>query len=103
MTTESSENVKVAIQTGSIIVGEYSASVFTAAGWRSVTITAHIKLLTPKTGSVVQVLAIDGEEPTGYTSRTGSKRQRYNAAGIAARELGKKKRLASLLDVKAVA
>jgi hypothetical protein len=44
---------------------------------------------------VIKVIAIDGETPDGYTSRTGAKRQTYNAAGVAKREIGAKKRLSA--------
>jgi len=70
----------------------YSASVFTDAGWRGVEITAEAVRTSPKMLEVLLVTEIDGEAPTGYTSRTGAKRQRYNAAGIAKREVGKRKR-----------
>lgn len=75
---------------------EYNASVCTPAGWRSVTITAEAELnKTGKMATVTRVVMIDGEEPTGYASRTGAKRQRYNAAGIAKREIGVRKRVSS--------
>ena len=74
---------------------EYEASVFTAAGWRGVTITAEAVKASAKMAEVKKVIMIDGEEPTGYTSRTGAKRQQYNAAGIAQREVGKRKRLST--------
>lgn len=73
----------------------YQASVFTPAGWRGVSITANAVKVSPGMAVVISVTAIDGDAPTGYTSRTGAKRQRYNAAGIAAREVGKKKRLSA--------
>jgi hypothetical protein len=74
----------------------YKSSVMTAqAGWRAVTITARAEQVTPGTARVLEVLAIDGEAPTGYTSRTGAKRQQYNAAGVAQREVGARKRLSA--------
>jgi 5-bromo-4-chloroindolyl phosphate hydrolysis protein len=78
----------------------YTTSVFTPAGWRSVTITAILQQITAKTFEVIKVVEIDGIAPTGYTSRTGAKRQTYNAAGIAQREIGLKKRLSSLTLIK---
>ena len=66
----------------------YSSSVFTQAGWRNVTIQAVAEKISEKRAKVLTVLSIDGEVPAGYTSRTGSKRQTYNAAGIAQREIG---------------
>ena len=74
---------------------EYTASVFTQAGWRSVTITANADKISAGMAKVTQVTEIDGDAPTGYTSRTGSKRQTYNASGIAAREIGAKKRIST--------
>jgi hypothetical protein len=73
----------------------YEASVFTAAGWRSVTITASAEKISAGMAAVKSVIAIDGEKPVGYTSRTGANRQKYNAAGIAAREVGKRKRISA--------
>jgi len=74
---------------------KYQASVFTPAGWRSVYITAEAEQTSEKMAKVLQVTLIDDEAPIGYTSRTGAKRQRYHAAGIAQREIGKNKRLSS--------
>jgi hypothetical protein len=73
----------------------YDTGVYTPAGWRSVTITATAKKTSAKMAEVVEVVLIDGEPPVGYTSRTGAKRQRYNAGGIAAREAGARKRLSA--------
>ena len=77
----------------------YKTSVCTPAGWRGVIVLAKAAPVTAKTVTVTEVLEIDGEEPTGYTSRTGAKRQRYNAAGIAQREIGSRKRLSSCLTI----
>ena len=74
---------------------EYSASVYTAAGWRSVTITADAAQVSAGMARVDQVTAIDGAPPVGYTSRTGARRQQYHAAGIALREIGKRKRIST--------
>lgn len=73
----------------------YNASVMVPAGWRNVTITALAEKTSEKMAKVVEVLEIDGEIPNGYASRTGSKRQKYHATGIALREIGKAKRLSS--------
>jgi hypothetical protein len=62
-------------------------------GWRSVTIKAEAEKISEKMAKVIKVLTMDGDEPHGYTSRTGAKRQTYNASGIALREEGKAKRL----------
>jgi isopentenyl diphosphate isomerase/L-lactate dehydrogenase-like FMN-dependent dehydrogenase len=77
----------------------YDASVFTQAGWRSVEIKAKAIKTSEKMAEVTEVLEIDGEMPIGYASRTGAKRQTYNAKGIAQREIGKKKRLGACLSV----
>ena len=83
------------------IVIEYNASVMVDAGWRSVTIKAMAEKTSEKMATVLDVLEIDGEVPSGYTSRTGAKRQRYNASSIKERELGKKKRLSSCVVIEA--
>ena len=68
---------------------EYNSSVLVTAGWRSISITAEATPSgTGKKAEVVKVLEIDGEDPTGYHSRTGSKRQTFNADYIANREMG---------------
>ena len=79
---------------------EYTASVFTAAGWRSVAITADAERVSGGMARVVAVVAIDGEDPRPGMSRTGARRQQYNGAAIAAREVGARKRLSacSLLE-----
>jgi hypothetical protein len=79
---------------------QYDASVFTAAGWRSVTITATAAQISAGMAQVEQVTAIDGAPPVGYTSRTGAKRQQYHAAGIALREIGKRKRISTCKIIK---
>ena len=52
---------------------------------------------------VIAVTEIDGDEPAGYKSRTGAKRQQYNASSIALREVGAKKRISTckILEVAA--
>ena len=79
---------------------EYTASVFTAAGWRSVAITADAERVSDGMARVVVVTAINGEDPRPGMSRTGARRQQYNGAAIAAREVGARKRLSacSLLE-----
>ena len=75
----------------------YRTSVYVAAGWRDVIITAEVAKVSERMGVVRDVLLIDGKDPVGYMSRGGgnSHRQRFHAAGIASRELGKRKRLSS--------
>jgi hypothetical protein len=77
------------------IVIEYKSSVLVDAGWRSVYIKAKAVKISPKMAEVVNVLEIDGEIPSGYVSRTGAKRQRYNSDSIAKREVGSRKRISS--------
>ena len=74
---------------------EYTASVFTAAGWRSVAITADAERVSDGMARVVAVTAIDGEDPRPGMSRTGARRQQFNGASIAAREVGARKRLSA--------
>ena len=74
---------------------DYNSSVFTPAGWRSVTITAEAEQTSKAMATVSKVLAIDGEEPAYGMSRTGANRQKYNGKGIAEREVGARKRLSS--------
>ena len=74
---------------------EYSASVFTPAGWRGVTITADAERVSPGMARVTAVRAINGETPTGTMSRTGAKRQQFHGTGIAAREIGQRKRISA--------
>ena len=75
---------------------EYKSSVFTPAGWRGVTITAAAEQISEKRCRILGVMLIDGKVPSGYTSRTGARRQTYNAAGTAKREIGKVKNLSAL-------
>lgn len=74
---------------------EYTASVMVPAGWRSITVTALVNRVSKAMAEVIEVVAIDGEAPTGWTSRTGAKRQTFNARGIAQREIGMRKRLSA--------
>lgn len=71
----------------------YSIGVFTAAGWRPVSICAMAEQISPKMARVVSVETIDGKIPSQYMSRSGSKRQKYDGAYFAAREIGKRKRI----------
>ena len=73
----------------------YDASVYTDVGWRGVTICADALKISERMAQLQCVTSIDGEQPTGYISRTGSIRQSYHAGGIAQREIGKKKRLST--------
>jgi phage terminase large subunit-like protein len=74
---------------------KYTASVYTPAGWRGVTIKAIATKTSEKMALVVEVLEIDGESPKSNMSRTGASRQRYNGSSISCREVGAKKRLSA--------
>jgi peptide deformylase len=74
---------------------EYTASVFTPAGWRGVTIRAIAERVSAGMARVTAVTAIDGEDPRPGMSRTGARRQQFNGAGVAAREIGVRKRLSA--------
>lgn len=74
---------------------KYTASVFTPAGWRGVTITAKATKTSEKMALVVEVLEINGESPKSNMSRTGASRQRFNGKSVSCREVGAKKRLSA--------
>ena len=74
---------------------EYTASVHTPAGWRGVKIAADAERISAGMARVTAVTAIDGETPAGRMSRTGARRQEYSGAGVAAREVGARKRLSA--------
>ena len=74
---------------------EYTASVHTRAGWRSVTIAADAERISDGMARVMAVTTIDGEDPRPGMSRTGARRQQFNGASIAAREVNARKRLSA--------
>ena len=74
---------------------DYKSSVYTPAGWRSVTIRARAEQISPAMARVTEVLTIDGETPSRTMSRTGAERQEYWGTGTAAREIGARKRLSA--------
>lgn len=78
---------------------KYTSSVLVAAGWRSIEITAKAEKTSPKMLRIIEVIDVDGEGASGYASRTGSKRQRYDVGYIARREEDVKKRLSSVCVV----
>jgi len=78
-----------------MITIKYTASVFTGAGWRSVTVTADADQISAGMATVTRITAIDGETPSYGMSRTGARRQQYNGQAIAAREIGARKRLSA--------
>jgi hypothetical protein len=78
-----------------MITIKYTASVFTGAGWRSVTIAAEADKTSAGMATVTRVTGIDGAVPRAGMSRTGARRQQYNGQAIAAREVGARKRLSA--------
>ena len=67
---------------------KYTASVKTPAGWRSELITAKAEKISDKRLRVVDVIDIGGNGATGYSSRTGAKRQQYNVGYFASQQVG---------------
>jgi hypothetical protein len=78
----------------------YSSSVKTPAGWRSVTVTAEAEAISEKRVKVMKVLDIDGEGNSGFASRTGANRQKYNLGYFAQAEAGKTKNVSSVTVIK---
>lgn len=78
---------------------KYNASALTPAGFRSVTITAHAEQISEKRAQIAQVLDVDGHGASGYASRTGANRQRFNVGYVAGAELGKTKNLSAVTIV----
>ena len=76
---------------------KYTASVFTPAGWRGVTIKATATKTSEKMAEVVEVTKIGGEDPVKSMSVSGSRRQSFNGISISQREVGAKKRLSACL------
>lgn len=70
---------------------KYDTSVLVDAGWRSVTVTAQAEKISEKRAKVISVIDVDGEGNTGYASRTGANRQKYNVGYVAKKETGKVK------------
>lgn len=74
----------------------YTTSVFVNAGWRAITIEAKAVPCGRGLAEVVEVLDVDGNDPEARSaSRTGARRQQYRPNSIAAREMGKRKRLSA--------
>jgi hypothetical protein len=74
----------------------YNSSVKTPAGWRSVTVTAEAQEVSDKRVRVIKVSDIDGEGSSGFASRTGANRQKYNLGFFADAEAGKMKNKSSV-------
>jgi hypothetical protein len=75
---------------------QYTGSVKTPAGWRSVRFTAEARAISAKMICVDKILEIDGEMPGYGMSRTGARRQEYNGKYFAEAEMGKNKRLSTV-------
>jgi peptide deformylase len=73
----------------------YQSSVYTKAGWRSVVIEAVAQKVSEGMAVVEKVLRINGQEPKANMSRTGATRQQYYGLGVAAKEIGKRKRISA--------
>lgn len=73
----------------------YTLGVKTPAGWRSVTVTARVEMVSPAMCVVREVQELDGETPGYGMSRTGAKRQEYDGRYYARTEVGKKKRISA--------
>lgn len=68
---------------------KYYTSVLVNAGWRSIYIIAEVELnKSGKKGMVTKIIDVDGDGNSGYTSRTGANRQKYNIDYIVRREIG---------------
>ena len=91
---EGNEPTKKPLNTMTIEI-KYTASVYTPAGWRGVTIKATATKTSEKMALVVEVLEIDGEAPKSNMSRTGASHQRFNGKSVSCREVGAKKRLSA--------
>lgn len=83
-------------KTNETVTVEYTSSVLTNAGWRSVTVTATAEKLSEKRVEIIEVTDIDGNGCTGYASRTGANRQKYNVKYFADKEAGKTKNISRL-------
>jgi hypothetical protein len=75
---------------------EYSGSVNTPAGWRSVSYKGMAERISEKRCRVIEITEIDGESVKYNMSRTGAKRQQYNGVYFADAEKGKIKNISSL-------
>ena len=68
---------------------QYKSSVLVAAGWRSVVITARCLKISEKRAEVIDVIDVDGHGCSGYASRTGANRQKFDVDYVAKNEEGK--------------
>lgn len=91
------KRVRIMNNSNNTIEIKYNSSVMTAAGWRSVEITAIAEKISEKRARVTAVVLIDGEIPAYGQSRTGAKRQKYNGLYFAEKEIGKTKILSKCI------
>lgn len=74
---------------------KYQASVFTRAGWRSVSVIATATQVSPGMAVVDNVELINGEAPNYCMSRTGAHRQEFNGFTVSSGQVGVKKRISA--------
>lgn len=81
--------------TNTIITIKYSTLVKVAAGWRDVNVVAKAAMVSKAMAEVVEVITIDGEEPSRTQSRTGAKHQESNGIWWSKTQIGAKKRVSA--------
>ena len=74
---------------------KYNGSVYTKAGFRSVTFTAHAEMISAKRCRITEVLEIDGKDVRAKMSRGGAKRQEFYGLRAASLEIGKIKNISA--------
>lgn len=74
---------------------KYWTSVFTRAGWRSVSVIATVTQISPGMAVVNNVELINGEAPAYCMSRTGAHRQEFNGFTVSRGQVGTKKRISA--------
>ena len=74
---------------------KYNGSVYTKAGFRGVTFTAHAEMISAKRCRITEVIEIDGKDVRAKMSRGGAKRQEFYGIGAASREIGKIKNISA--------
>lgn len=78
---------------------EYSSSVLTKCGWRSVFMSGIAKQISDKRVEILEIKKIDGDDIDCYMSRTGASRQSFNGEYFAKSEISKKKNISSLIRI----
>lgn len=81
---------------------EFKSSVLTGAGWRSVWMRATAEKISEKRVKVLEVTHIDDEPISFKMSRTGSKRQEFNAQHFANEAAGAIKNISALHSIEVV-